>query len=257
VTWYSKILAVVVFVVVFCVAFRLGIMYEQIHKDVSKVNTTPTKEVANIPISITTKDIKEENFTGTEPVIAGSSAVAKAARAYVSQRISDFRKEANAEVPAMKKEFGAGSPPAQYEIDINASYIKSTKTESIVLTDYTFTGGAHGNTLYKVFTASRGSGKILNLSSVVKKEEQTAFTDFVKKQLDNWKPDPNSPPPVFPDQVAALPFNSFVNWSFDENAQNLIIYFGQYDIGPGVLGEVPFQLPIDQIKSFLNSTYLN
>jgi hypothetical protein len=55
---------------------------------------------------------------------------------------------------------------------------------------------------------------------------------------------------VFPEDVAALTFDSFTNWSMDD--KNLIIYFDQYEIGPSVLGEVAFPLPLEKIKSFLN-----
>ena len=96
----------------------------------------PSKEEPKTvtPPTITTKKITEES---TVPVILGSSAVAVQARAYIDKTISEFRKEAN---------------NGGYEINIDAKYIKSDKTESIVLSVYSYTGGAHGSSIYKVIT---------------------------------------------------------------------------------------------------------
>ena len=201
-------------------------------------------------ISITTKKIKETNFSGSMSVISGTSLLATKMRAYVATQVAEFRKEANAEVPSMRAKFGADSPLATYTIDINSKYIKSEKTESIVTDVYSYTGGAHGGTIYKVITANQVGGKILSLSNIIKMQEQNAFTEFVKKQLDNWQQDGN-PSPVFPDMVQALNFDSFSNWSLDDN--NLTIYFDQDSIGPGVLGAIGFPLPLSQIKNFLQS----
>jgi hypothetical protein len=248
VTWYSKLLAVVLAVIIFYVGFNLG----QKKKDIDSANPVPAKQNINIPTSVTikTQNIKEENFTGTAPIISGSGTLAKESQAYVDKTVADFKKQADTDVPAMRKEFGADNPTANYEIDIDAKYIKSAKTESIVMTVYTYTGGAHGNSFYKVLTVSVANSKILSLANIIKSSEQAAFTEFLKKELNSWKPAGSDAPAVFPEDVAALTFNSFTNWSMD--AKNLVIYFDQYEIGPGVLGPVAFPLPLEKIKNFLN-----
>jgi hypothetical protein len=248
VTWYSKVFAIILFVVVFYVGFNLG----QQKKEIStNADTNPVKKVesTSVPVSISTKSIKETNFIGTMPEITGSSVVAVKARAYIDQTIADFRKQANIDVPDMRAKFGADSPTAQYEIDIDAKYSKGDKTESIVMSVYEYTGGANGNSSYKVLTASLASSKILTLSSVIKKDEQIAFTALVKKELNSWSPDGSDTSPVFPDDVKNLTFSSFVNWSLD--GENLIIYFNKYDIGPGVLGAVAFPVSLEKIKSMM------
>ncbi len=217
---------------------------------------SPISPVAtSVPsIKITKKEIKEDNFTGNMPIITGKGKLADAGRTYVDTTIKDFRTEANRDVPPMKKQFGADSPTASYEIDIDAKYIKSDKTESIVMVVYTYTGGAHGNSLYKVLTATLGKdAKILSLSEVINTSDQTAFTDLIKKELLAWRPSSTDASPVFPDDVNALKFNSFVDWSLDD--KNLTLYFDQYEIGPGVLGGVAFPISLDKIKNFLNTYY--
>lgn len=205
---------------------------------------------ASQPISIISQKINEENFNGTTSVISGASPLAVKMREYVNTTISDFRMKSNTEVPDIRKNFGADSPSSTYEIDINSKYIKGAKTESIVTSVYSFTGGAHGETIYKVMTASLSNGGILSLSKIIKKEKQNNFTELVKKKLSKWIPEGNETSPLFTDNISSLKFNSFSNWAI--NGANLIIYFDQYAIGPGSLGALEFPLPLKDLESLLN-----
>lgn len=205
---------------------------------------------ASLPISIISQKIDEENFNGTTSIISGTSLLAVKMREYINTTISDFRTKSNAEVPDIRKNFGADSPSSTYEIDINSKYIKDSKTESIVTSVYSFTGGAHGSTIYKVMTASLSNGKVLSLSDIIKKEKQNNFTLLVKKKLSKWIPEGSETSPLFADNISSLKFNSFSNWAI--NGGNLIIYFDQYAIGPGALGAVEFPLPLKDVESLLN-----
>ncbi len=217
--------------------------------DTTKEPTTST----TTPITIKDQTIKETNFTGKESIITGSGLLADAARTYINDTVSTFRQSANEQVPDIKAHFGASDPASAYEIDIKATYVKAAKTDSIIIDDYEYTGGANGNSLYKVFTASKATGVILSLSDVVPSNKQAAFTAYVKNALSTWVPDGSDGPAVFEDQVQALTFASFANWSFDKN--NLIIYFDKYAIGPGALGPVAFPLPLSKIQQYLSSQY--
>lgn len=205
---------------------------------------------ASLSISIISQKINEKNFNGTTSLISGASLLAVKMREYIDTTISDFRTKSNTEVPDIRKNFGADSPSSTYEIDISSKYIKGVKTESIVTSVYSFTGGAHGSTTYKVMTASLSNGKILSLSNIIKKEKQNDFTELVKKKLSKWIPEGSGVSPLFADSISSLKFNSFSNWAI--NGGNLIIYFDQYAIGPGALGAVEFPLPIKDVESLFN-----
>jgi len=212
-------------------------------------NSGTTKIDSEIPVSITTKKIIENNFSGSVPVITGTSSSAIEAQKYIDQTIADFKTRADTEVPDMKAEFGPNSPPATYSIDITADYQKSTKTESIIISEYVYTGGANGMSIYKVFTNSLETGNILSLSDMIKPEKRDAFVSLVKQKLLVWTPYGVTEPVVFPDEVNKLTFDSFTNWSLD--GLNLNIYFDKYDIGPGALGAVVFPIPLADIQDFL------
>ncbi len=203
---------------------------------------------AEAPVSIATREIKEKNFTGTVPVISGTSSLEVKMREYVEGELAKFKKQADEEVPDLRERFGSEGPTASYEISIYSKYIKSEKTKSIVTHVIFYTGGAHPWTIYKVFTADNISGKILQLSYIIRQDKRGAFVEFVKKNLGEWRIE-DEYPATFPESVKDLTFESFSNWSLDD--KNLTIYFDQYDIGPGALGPVAFPIQLDKIRDYL------
>lgn len=220
--------------------------------NISTINTGSQEEKKEelASISIKQEDIKEENFSGITVRISGAGILRDEAQKYIDDTMAEFKAQADTAVPDMRKEFGSDSPSASYSINIDAKYLESNKTESIVIYLYSYTGGAHGNSSYKVFTSSKENGKILSLADVIKEDKKTAFTEFVKKELMSWTPNGDTiGPVVFEEEVDNLKLESFQNWSLDE--ENLILYFSQYEIGPGVLGPVEFPLSLTKIKDFL------
>ena len=211
--------------------------------------TTDVAKSTVVPVSIVKKSIDEKYFTGSKPLIAGSSVLVKEANKYIEQKIADFKTSAGVDVPEMREKFGADSPTANYTIDIGANYIKGNTTESIVINEYLYTGGANGNGLYKTFSASLKTGKILSVEEIIKTDKQSAFLALIKKKLLVWRPEGSTQSVVFENEVKDLTMGSLSNWSLD--GTNLIIYFDKYAIGPGVLGPVAFPLTISTIKDFL------
>ncbi len=211
-------------------------------------------DVSN-PVSIKEEPIKEDNFTGKTIVISGSREIAIEAREYVKKTVDEFRAQANTDVPEMKKEFGPDSPTAKYTIEFEGKYEKNSKTESIIISEYVYTGGANGQSSYRVFTASNATGKILTLSDIVKEDKKASFTALVKKELNAWRPpESGGGPVVFEDVVKDLTFDSFLDWSLDD--KNLTIYFDKYEVGPGALGAVTLPLSIQKIQGFLDPAFL-
>lgn len=200
-------------------------------------------------IVIEERVIKEENFSGTVSDIKSSGPLAVKAREYIEKTLADFKKMADTDVPDMREKFGTDSPTANYEINLKATYFKGVKTDSIIIDQSFYTGGANANSSYKVFTASLTTRNMLNLSDVIISSKQAEFLSFLKKSLLAWRPEGATEQVVFPDEVNSLTFSSLENWSFGKN--NLIIYFDKYAIGPGVLGSVAFPLPYSKIGDFL------
>lgn len=213
------------------------------------INETPNQgEVKDI--SIIKETIKEENFTGSTPLISGSSILAVKARGFVEETVEVFRAQANKDVPDMREKFGQDAGPASYSIDIEAKHLIATNTEAIVMSVYTYTGGAHGSSSYRVINSVKGEDKILTLADVIK--EKDSFTRLVKDELNRWQVEGTIA--VFPEDVQNLKFDSFENWAI--SGEDLIIYFDQYEVGPGALGAFAFPIPLQKLQDYLKPEYL-
>ncbi|HRH31145.1 MAG TPA: DUF3298 domain-containing protein [Candidatus Paceibacterota bacterium] len=198
-------------------------------------------------ITITKKEIKEDNFSGSMPEITGKSALAANARAYVEKTIADFRERANLEVPDLRKEFG-DLPPASYTIDLEATHIVGSVTESILINEYVYTGGANGMSLYTAFTVEKATDTILALKDVIIAEKQKAFADLVKKRL--LAAGKAGTLSIFPEDVNKLSFESFTDFAFDETS--LILYFDKYAISPGAQGPIAYKIPTTDLRAYLS-----
>ncbi len=240
-----------IYIALFIFLVIIGLYFKYQKSDTARPIENPNEELPNDKTSVTinTKEIKEKNFTGKVSVISGESILAKKAQSYIDQAVKTFKEQADKDVPDIRREFGTDSPSAQYEIIVQAEYTQSENTESLVILTYEYTGGAHGNSSYYVITASKINGEVLVLSSAIKTDKQKSFTDFVKRGLLAWRPYESTDTVVFTEEVDALNFDSFKNWSLDN--ENLILYFSQYEIGPGVLGPVAYPVPVKDIKDFL------
>ncbi|MEK7564491.1 MAG: DUF3298 domain-containing protein [Patescibacteria group bacterium] len=243
------------YLIVMLVVLALGLYLKNQSKPTPPAIETPKEDIKKdeTKISIKKEEIKEENFSATVSKISGDSTLAVAARSYVEKSIADFKKDADNDVPDMRLQFGSDSPTTNYTIEIEATYVKDTKTESIVISEYVYTGGANGNSIYKVFTSSLSNGNMLALGDVIKNDKQASFTAFVKKELQTWKPEESGTLVVFEQSVKDLKFESFRNWSIQNG--KLIIYFDKYEIGPGALGPVAFKIDMSKIKDYLENNY--
>lgn len=240
-----------IYIALFIFLVIIGLYFKYQKSDTTLPIENPSGELPNdkASVTITTKEIKETNFTGKVSVVSGDNVLARKAQSYIDEAVKTFKEQADKDVPDIRREFGVDTPSAQYEIIVQAEYIASEKTESVAMLTYEYTGGAHGNNSYNVITASKTSGEILALNSMIKTDKQKSFTDLVKKELYAWRPFDSTDTVVFTEEVDALNFDSFKNWSLDN--ENLILYFSQYDIGPGVLGPVAYPIPLEKVTDML------
>lgn len=246
---YLKLIGVVLLITIFYIGYKLGSGKSKIVDDSIPGKSDVTANVLQKQKpTITNTDIQETNFTGKVSIISGSGVLATKAKEYVDTTVAEFKAQADKDVPAMRKDFGADSPSANYTLNIEAKYLDNTATQSIVVSVYTFTGGAHGSSYYKVFTGN--GSQILSISDLVKSSEQQAFVSFVKKELYTYRVEGASGSPLFSEVVEDLTLGDFENWSLDD--KNLVIYFSQYAVGPGVLGSIEFKIPRYKIERFFN-----
>jgi len=112
--------------------------------------------------------------------------------------------------------------------------------------NYTYTGGAHGNTLRLANTFSLLSGFNVPLSAFFKSD-----TDYIKKltQIIIKQADQNqaSNPGIYFDNYRELIVQFFNKNSFYLTKDGLVIYYGQYDIAPYSSGIIEFTIPYSEL----------
>lgn len=235
--------ALALIIIVSAIAAGVFYFYKQELPEIFRSENSQEQQPGT-PVTITSEEMREKNFTGSRAVIAGDSRLAKTAREYVENLVVEFAAQADAAVPEMREDWGEDSPAASFSIEIGAKLVESKETQSIIITEYMYTGGAHGSSSYKVFTASKESGELLSLSDIFKEGSEAAFTELTQKKLNGFRPSGSETAVVFPEDVAGLSFGSFRNWALDNDS--LILYFAQYEVAPGVVGA--FELPIPRTE---------
>jgi len=200
------------------------------------------------PATIGSEEITETYFSGSVATIHGTSVAALRAQAELTNRLDEFRAQANEQVPALHAQFGPEVPAGHYEITLSASVVESADTETIVISEYRYTGGANGMSTYTTFTSPQKGGSLIALADIVLPEQKEAFTDIVRTKLQAWAEEREGAM-LFTEDVAALTFDSFTNWSVSDEA--LTIYFDKYAVGPGALGTIELTIPRTELADFL------
>lgn len=239
---------VIVFAIVFAF-FTTKYFLEQPATNIEVESKNDKKVVEIIPITITHQEFKEENFSGSKPIISSESNLAILGRKFVDEHIAEFKSWADAGVPDMRKKFGASSAVATWTIDIEAKNLKGPKTETLLISTYAYTGGANGNSAYKAITVSNSTGKVVSLASIIKIDKQESFIAIVKKELNDWSEYGDGSGMVFGESLDEYTINDFEDWSID--ASNLTLYFDKFEIGAGALGSVAFPIPLNKISDIL------
>lgn len=200
------------------------------------------------PATISSTQIDTEYFSGQSVQIQGTSVAAKAAHQHAEERFAAFAQRATTEVPELREQFGPEAPAGTYELRLDASVISGTNTESIVIAEYEYTGGANGMSTYTTFTSLKKGGDLLSLRNIIRPDQTEAFTNEVRNRLTQWAEETEGAM-LFAEDVSALTFDSFYSWSLSEDM--LTIYFSKYAVGPGAIGAITIPLPLSELAAFL------
>jgi hypothetical protein len=233
-------------IIVVLVLIGLGVFFIFKHKTVVAPSTTTETPVSQAPtaISISEVPINETNYSGKSVVITGSGTLADTARAYIADEIATFSQEANSDIMP-------DVPSGQDTIDIEGSYQKGSAYDSIILSEYLYTGGANGMSIYKVFTTSHATGAITSIKDIIAQSEEQAFVTYVKQKLLAYEPDSNTDygQVIFPEDIANVTMDSFDDWSMDD--KNLTLYFDKDTVAAGAVGAIKLDLPLSEVAKFL------
>jgi len=194
-----------------------------------KITTTPSV----LEASLITEDKKDTYYTISLSYPSSSST--PEIQNYINQTKTEFLNSVP-KTEADAKFEGLGGDRI-YNLTVTTKITHSSSTTSYVLETYQFTGGAHGSTVISAFTYNK-AGKLLSLNEVLPSSitlstlSASARTYFYNKLSDQDKSEID---------VGTEPKQeNFNTWYID--GTKIVFVFGQYSIGPYVLGIQEFVL---------------
>lgn len=138
----------------------------------------------------------------------------------------------------------------QYELYISTKTYTSNKTVSYVLEVYEYTGGAHGGTSVSSFTYDL-SGKLVNQSDVLLPGSLTKISDMARQYFYNSEGE-YANKSMIDDGVKPIQDN-YSAWYLTD--KYLVFIFGQYQVGPYVLGIQEYKITKTDIQDLLQPSY--
>ncbi len=138
-----------------------------------------------------------------------------------------------------------------YEAIVNYDVtFKNSKLLSIPVTFYTYTGGAHGNTIKQPYNFDLSTGIKINLNNIFKEgfDYKPLLKEYIKTSIEE-------DPDIFFDDAMSVIDKLDKNQSFYLTNYSLVIYYSLYEIAPYSSGIIEFKIPLAEIKTHLNSNY--
>ncbi|WP_040951195.1 stalk domain-containing protein [Gorillibacterium massiliense] len=182
--------------------------------------------------------------TNTYTLLAQYPSISGMADAQVQDKLNDFFKtDAENAFADAKKELSStegGNPDAKYEFfyDYKVPYNQDGKL-SVILENYMYTGGAHGNTGRKAHTFDLATGKELTLKEAA--GDNPKFKEIINAEVAK----------VFqaPDYPLLTPFTSISdNPDFFLRGNDLVVFFQQYEYTPYAYGFPEVVIPLSKFK---------
>ena len=179
----------------------------------------------------------------------------------LSNPISENGKPTTKNLPAALKQFvkegqaseAGGSMP--YDMTLEARLIGvDARVIVIQVSGYYYTGGAHGSAVENYLVIDRTSHRSLALSDVMlpaKKPDQlyplfyAQFRQWVAKEI---------PQQSLPEYEKTWPFKLSKNWFPTD--KGIALAYGQYEVGPYVVGMPQFEVPFAQLNGLIRPEFL-
>lgn len=142
-----------------------------------------------------------------------------------------------------------------YDISTSAAISEvNTKYVTYQVENYSYTGGAHPNTVSSPFTYDLAAGQVLTFDNTFLPGYESKLLEIIKNtlaaQLGVSGPNKLAEAGIFTDQMF-LSHDIFVN-----NGQ-LVFHYNPYDIAPYALGEINVSIPPYQLRDMLTTEVQN
>ncbi|WP_171682425.1 stalk domain-containing protein [Paenibacillus planticolens] len=172
-----------------------------------------------------------QEITINYPQIEGwaNSAASAKINAFIQSEIEKYKDAANKGLSKNGNEY-----PYSFDVNYQITYNQKHKL-SLYFEVYSFTGGAHGSTTRDSHTFDLDTGNELSLQQLTSNNAnyKTIINETIKKQIKEQ------------DYALIEPFESIRDdQGFYLKDDTVVVYFGQYEYAPYVLGILEFPIPL-------------
>lgn len=232
----TLIIGLVVFIAI-AIGFRSSVVQDFIFQPSSHFPVSTTDPNNRRAIVFTKYKTKEPNFQAEYTKVNEKSVLAQITNSYVRSQVSQFKDQADNDVPDLRKKFGE----PHYNLIINASYIQGDLTHSVVLSEYRYTGGANGMSTYKTFTVKRDGNLPVKIGDIIPSENEEPLLKIVKDSLLEISGE-DGISKVDQEAVDKLTFSSLDDWAI--GTDSMYFYFDKYEVASGAVGPVEVEIPL-------------
>lgn len=137
---------------------------------------------------------------------------------------------------------------AKYEVHISTEVkYQSRDFVSLVMYYYTFTGGAHGNTIIETYNLDLSTNKIITLKDIFNSncDYETIIKEEILKQIEERMTD------FFEESIEYVKNENISERTFTISKDGLEIYYQDYEIAPHSSGLPVFKIDITKIRNCL------
>ncbi|MFV5660045.1 RsiV family protein [Acinetobacter pittii] len=127
------------------------------------------------------------------------------------------------------------------------------KVVTVVLNSSSYLGGAHGSAAQHYYNFDLKEQKQIKLEDLLRPQQKAALEKLAHEAFKTWVMDSKLADNVA-DYEQAWPFKLSNNFLLGE--QGLILQYGEYEIGPYVVGLPRLVIPYDQLQDVLKEEYL-
>ncbi len=153
----------------------------------------------------------------------------------------------------MDKELKTLGASGQITISLSPKILNSDKPlATVVLNTSSYLGGAHGASAQTYFNFDLVSKKQVGLDQIIEANQKAKFEKLAHDAFETWVIDSKLAESVNEYEQA---WKFTLSDNFYLGKQGLILQYGEYDIGPYVVGLPRLMIPYDQLKGVLKSQY--
>ena len=220
--------------------------------------TSPDADVTTDDIQVSTKEIKS---TGEKmeldlkiPVISGleHSSLEKEVNTEILDKAMQNKTELENAYPEYAQSAKENQFPAHpFQLYVDYEMHTSGKVLSLAVQTYQYSGGAHGQAWKDFYVLDTQKGKLLTLQDLFKDNAnyKALINQEINKQINTGEK------MYFEGDMGFQTISE--NHPFYVQDDNLVFFFGQYEIAPYAAGMPEFKIPVDILKDKLNDYFLD